>query len=388
MKHTRSKEFIYKILDILLVIVLAVLVYKLITNLGSFITAFKKFAKIFSPFFYGFLLAYILNIPCNGIQSLLTRTKINFLRKNKKGISIGIVYILLFFLVYVVLRMIIPAAYESILLFIKNFDRYYQTAEELLDRLNDISPVNLELSMKSLLPDMHNFSLNKLLTSFNAIVGVSAGIFKIVLVLISSIYTLMEKDRFKAFLHRILKAFTPDTVYERIICYTSKLNLSCKQYIYAQTIDGCILGTLAGIELALLGSQYALILGIMLGLVNYIPYFGSIFGTVVAFFVVMISQSVPVSLLALLILLITQQIDGNIIQPKLMSNSFSISPLLVIISVSIGGAAAGVLGMLAAIPIMATLLSILEDIITHFEEQKEKQLSQAESTEGKQEQSQ
>ncbi len=386
MKNTRSKEFIYKILDILLVIVLAVLVYKLISNFGSFITAFKSFARIFSPFFYGFLLAYILNIPCNGVQSLLIRTKIPFLQKNKKGISIGIVYILLFFLVYVVLRMIIPAVYESILLFIRNFDRYYQTAEELLDRLNETSPVNLELSMKSLLPDMQNFSLNKLLTSFNAIVGVSAGIFKIVLVLISSIYTLMEKDRFKVFLHRILKAFTPKTVYERTIYYTAKLNLSFKQYIFAQTIDGCILGTLVGIELALLGSQYALILGIMLGLVNYIPYFGSIFGTVVAFFVVMLSQSVPVSLLALLILLITQQIDGNIIQPKLMSNSFSISPLLVIISVSIGGAAAGVLGMLAAIPITATLLSILEDVINHFEEQKEKQLSQAESTEGGEEQ--
>ena len=100
--------------------------------------------------------------------------------------------------------------------------------------------------------------------------------------------------------------------------------MNFKQYIYAQTLDGCIIGTLVGIELAFLGSQFALILGIMLRILNYIPYFGSIIGTIAA----------------------------------------------VIISVTAGGAAAGMIGMLAAIPITATLLSILEDIITHFEEEK------------------
>ena len=370
MKNAHTKEFILRILDTLLVIVLAVLVYKAVTDFSSFSSAFKGIGKILSPFFYGFLLAFVLNIPCNGVSKLLSRIKIPFLQKHKKGISISIVYLLLLLLVYVALRMVIPAAYKSILLFVKNFERYYHTAEESLEWLIDILPIKFDLSMESLLPALQDFNLDQLHSSFNAIVGVSTSIFQIFLVLVSSVYILMEKDKFKAFLRRLLKAFTPDPVYERTIRYTDNLNMNCKQYIYAQTLDGCILGTLAGIELALIGSQFALVLGIMLGLVNYIPYFGSIVGTIVAVLVVMLTQGIPVGLLALIILLITQQVDGNIIQPKLMSNSFSISPLLVIISVTVGGATAGVLGMLAAIPITATLLSIQEDVITHFEKKK------------------
>ena len=319
-----TKKFIIRVLDTLLVIILAVLAYKLITEFGAFVTAFKKIARTFSPFFYGFLLAYVLNIPCNGISKLTARTNIPFLQKHKKEVSISVVYILLFLLIYVMLRMIIPAAYGNILLFARNFDRYYHTAEEFLKKLTDISPINLDLSIENLIPAMQNFSLDRLLSSVNAIVGVSTSIFQCFLALISSIYILIEKDKFKSFLHRVLKAFTPDAVYTRIIRYTDKLNMNFKQYIYAQTLDGCIIGTLVGIELAFLGSQFALILGIMLRILNYIPYFGSIIGTIAA----------------------------------------------VIISVTAGGAAAGMIGMLAAIPITATLLSILEDIITHFEEEK------------------
>jgi predicted PurR-regulated permease PerM len=369
-KNTHTKEFILKILDTLLVIVLAVLIYKLVTDFSSFSSVFKGPGRILSPFFYGFLLAFVLNIPCNGVRRLLSGIKVPFLQKHKKGISISIVYLLLLLLIYVALRMVIPAAYKSILLFVKNFERYYHSAEESLEWLIDILPIKFDLSMENLLPALQNFNLDQLLSSFNAIVGVSTSIFQIFLVLVSSVYILMEKDKFKAFLRRILKAFMKDTVYARTIRYTDKLNMNFKQYIYAQTLDGCILGTLAGIELALMGSQFALVLGIMLGLVNYIPYFGSIVGTIVAVLVVMLTQGIPAGLLALIILLITQQVDGNIIQPKLMSNSFSISPLLVIISVTVGGATAGVLGMLAAIPITATLLIILEDVITHFEKKK------------------
>jgi len=370
MKNIDTKGFFYRMLEVLLVIVLAVVIYKAFSSIGVLADAFKRFMRTFSPFFYGFLLAYVLNIPSNGVRRLLYRTKIPFLQKHRKGLSIGIVYLLLVLLVFFVLRKVIPTVYESIMLFVRDFDRYYQRAEELLEKLNSTSPLNLDLNIENLLPAVENFNIDSLFSSFNAIIGVSSSVFRSFLVLISSVYILIEKEKFKAFLRRILKAFTPAAVYSVIFRYTGQLNLNFKQYIYAQTLDGCILGTLAGIELALLGSQYALVLGIMLGFVNYIPYFGSIIGTLVAVMVVMFSQSIPVGLFAMLILLITQQIDGNIIQPKLMSSSFSISPLLVIISVTVGGAVAGVIGMLAAIPTTVTLLNILEDITVHFEKRK------------------
>jgi predicted PurR-regulated permease PerM len=137
-----------------------------------------------------------------------------------------------------------------------------------------------------------------------------------------------------------------------------------------QTIDGLILGTIVTIELYILRSPYALVLGIMLGIVNYIPYFGSIIGSAVAVVVIAFTQGIPMAAIAAAVLLITQQIDGNIIQPKLMGSSFALSPLLIIISVTVGGALAGVFGMIIAIPIVAVLKDIFESIVIYNEKRK------------------
>jgi predicted PurR-regulated permease PerM len=148
------------------------------------------------------------------------------------------------------------------------------------------------------------------------------------------------------------------------------LNHNFKQYIYTQSLDALILGTVATIELYFIGSVYFLLLGIMLGVLNYIPYFGSIVGTVIAIFVVMITQGIPKGMLTAIILLITQQLDMNVLSPKLLGSSFSLSPLLVIISISIGGAFAGPLGMIAAIPIVSVLKDILNNITVYYEQKK------------------
>jgi predicted PurR-regulated permease PerM len=111
----------------------------------------------------------------------------------------------------------------------------------------------------------------------------------------------------------------------------------------------------------------------MLGILNYVPYFGSIIGSIIAIIIVTFTQGLTPGIITAVVLLITQQIDGNIIQPKLMGGSFSMSPLLIIISVTVGGAFAGILGMIIAIPIVAVLKDALEDLINYREQQQQKQ---------------
>jgi len=216
-----------------------------------------------------------------------------------------------------------------------------------------------------------NVSIENLSSAFNSIFGgVSSALFSTVLSFIASIYILIEKNKFKAFLRRLITVFFSSNVCEAIYEYTSSLNNNFKRYVHIQTIDGCILGGLAIIQLLILRSPYALLLGIMLGIVNYIPYFGSIFGTLFVVIILAFTQGLTVAAIGTVTLFITQQIDGNIIQPKLMGGSFSLSPLLVIISIIIGGAAAGMLGMIAAIPIVAVLKDILDKIILYYERKK------------------
>lgn len=353
-----------------LVAVGVIIVYKFIMEIDAFLGLIQWLLKIISPFALGFVLAYILNIPCGGIEKWLAKSKNSFILRKRKALSIVSVYVLSFLILFLILSVVIPSLYRSFSLFAANFGHYNRSAQDFINYINSLDILNIDIAIDNILNSVREFTLQKLPSSLNALFSVSTGLFNGILAFISSIYILLEKDNFKNYLNRMSKAFLPESAYHIALKYTKNLNTNFKQYIYTQTIDGCILGTIATIELFFLKSPYALVLGIMLGIVNYIPYFGSIFGTIFTVLVVAFTQDITTMVLAAAILLITQQIDANIIQPRLMSGSFSLSPLLVIISITVGGAMSGMLGMIVAIPIVAVMKDILEEIIAYYEKRK------------------
>ena len=364
---------------------LAIIVaWKIISELGFFLGAVHRLWSIVTPFFYGFLLAYIINIPCGGIQRLLGRVNSGFVRRRKNGLSILLVFIIFALIVSLSLNFIIPAIASSIALFIANFESHHENALRLVANISSFDLFGFRINgdwILGILGDIFagfhwqdmlaNFQWEDLFAPLRALMGVGTALFSAFLAFISSIYILFEKDKFKTFLRRLLKALVHPWVFEVTMEYADKLNVNFKRYIFTQTIDGLIVGTIVTIQLYFMGSPYFLLLGVILGILNYIPYFGSMIGSAIAIVVVMFTQGLTMGMIAAVILLITQQIDGNIIQPKLMGGSFAISPLLIIISITIGGALAGILGMIAAIPIVAVLRDMLESIVAHYEKKRE-----------------
>jgi len=330
---------------------------------------------VMTPFFYGFLLAYVIDIPVGGIQRLLGRGNVSFVVRRQRALSIVLVFILLVLFLALVLNLVVPALVTSTALFISNFPTYYENVLGLIQQVNDMDLFGLYINPDTISEMFQGLTLDNILFPVNTLIGVSTaifgGIFVGFLTLVSSIYILIEKEKAKVYLSRLLRAFTSAEVFDAVIKYTESLNKSFKRYIRVQTIDGLILGTIVTIQLWIMGSPFALLLGVMLGIVNYIPYFGSIIGTSVAVLVVAFTQGLDMGLIAAIALFITQQIDGNIIQPRLMGGSFKMSPLLIIISITIGGAMAGILGMIAAIPIVSVLRDIFENVIAHYERKKE-----------------
>ena len=348
--------------------------YIIINEIGQLLNLIGRIWGIITPFFYGFILAYILNIPYSGILKLLGKIKLKFIAKIKKPLSITITYLLLAGIVFAILYMVIPYIYDTVSLFIANLPAYYEGALAFIEDINEMDLFGLHISIEAILERLQetvqNFSVDDLFSSLNALLAVPSALFTGFLAFISSIYIIVEKDKFKAYICRILRLFAPARASEPIIQYTRKLNGYFKQYIRVQTIDGVILGSIATITLVILGSPFAVILGLMLGIVNYIPYFGSIVGSLFTVIVIAFTQGLTRAALAAALLLVIQQIDGNVIQPKLMGSSFKFSPLLVIISVTVGGAFAGILGMIAAIPIAAMLKDLLENVISSYEKKK------------------
>ncbi|MCL2800502.1 MAG: AI-2E family transporter [Treponema sp.] len=374
MTNLKKTRRLKSLLPYFFLAIIVVISYKIITEISFFINFFSNVLRIIAPFFYGFLLAYIINIPYSGLKRFFNKSKIKFFNKRKKIISVIITILFFTLIVFSILYLFIPYLINSISFFFANLPVYYEGIREAINYINNLGIPGMHVSFEGIMTMLQEifqiFSIENLSSTLNALFGVSSAIFTIILALISSIYILIEKEKFKKFISRLLSAFVSKNISEALLQYTDRLNSNFKRYIHIQTIDGCILGTIVTIELLILRSPYALALGLMLGIVNYIPYFGSIFGSIFVVIIVAFTQGIGIAAIAAVILLITQQIDGNIIQPKLMGGSFSLSPLLVIIGITIGGAAAGVLGMITAIPLIAVFKDILENIIKYYEKKK------------------
>jgi len=351
--------------------------FRLISEIGFFSGIVGQFFSIIAPFLLGAVFAYILNLPCSFIQRMYMKINNPFIQKRSRPISVATLFLIVVLIIAFALNMVIPAVIASIVEFTENFPDYEETFRNWMMTVNSwdlpafIPPVDEDALIVVVQNFLQGFNVEELAGSVIAGFGSAAvAVFQTIIAIISSIYYLLEKDRLKVFFEKLIIAVSAERTSSTIVKYAKKLNHNFHRYIYTQTIDGIILGSLMTITLWLFGSPHFWILGLILGIVNYIPYFGSIFGTLFAVLVVAFTQGLPTAALAAVIMFIIQQIDGNVIQPKLMGGSFSLSPLLIIISVTVGGAYAGVLGMLVAIPIVAILKDLLDEYIAYRERKK------------------
>ncbi|MCL2050084.1 MAG: AI-2E family transporter [Defluviitaleaceae bacterium] len=350
--------------------VLLIAAFRIIMGIEYFTGHIWQFWGVVTPFFFGGIIAYVLNLPCSAIQRLYTRSNNRVIKKRSRALSVLTLFVLIIVLITIALNFIVPAVSKSVTTFISEVENYERTLREWLDTVQT-------WELPSFLPDINEAAIFDFIQEFiyNLEVGgfanslwqgigsTARALFTTILIIISSIYFLIEKDRLKDYVKRMIGAITSAKASETILKYSQKLNHNLHMYIYAQTIDGVILGSLMTGLLLIFRSPHALLLGLILGFVNYIPYFGSIFGTAFAVIVVAFTQGLTTAGVAAIFMFIIQQIDGNFIQPRLLGGSFSLSPLLVIISVTIGMNYAGILGMLVVVPIVAILKDILDEYI-------------------------
>ena len=352
--------------------------HRLISEVTFFTGELRNFLTVITPFLAGAVIAYILNMPCSAIERQISKVKNDFVKRKSWPLSVLCLFLVIVLIFVLILNLIIPAISRSIAHFFQEFPAYEATFRQWMANLEYINlpdflpEINEDAIIQMLLEFIQGFNFDELLAgAILGLGGAAMAIFRAFIAVIASIYMLLEKNKIKAFVTSLIAAVVSDEANSTILKYSGKLNRNFHRYISTQTIDGLILGTAMTIVLFFLfGSPYALLLGIILGVFNYVPYFGSIVGTLLAVIVLAFTEGLGTAGLAAIVMFIIQQIDGNVIQPKLMGGSFSVSPLLIIVSVTIGGFYAGILGMLVAIPIVAILKDLLDDYIVHLAEKK------------------
>jgi predicted PurR-regulated permease PerM len=369
MEELLKKKQIRVFLSRLLLAMLVIIFYKIVMNVSDVMIWLKSFTKVLIPFFYGFVIAYLLNIPCSALERRLNRLKTGPFQKSSRGISVFIIYALFISVVVLVINKGIPLLQRSILDFITNFNTYYNNAIMAIEQL-PLEKFGLSDKLEEILPTqtawknvLEGVGLKEVMGSLNAVLGVTSHIFSGFITIVSSVYFLLETHNVKFQMKRLMDLFLQEKVRNAALRYGTIINDSFKKFIVCQLLDSLILCTITTIEFTILGSRYSLALGVMLGICNIIPYFGSIFGSIGVVIIIACTSGINTGAIAGLVLLVTQQIDGNVIQPKLMGTSFSLSPALIVIGITMGGAIAGIWGMVLAVPVVHILKIIAGDVI-------------------------
>ena len=348
--------------------VLLIIVYKAIDSIGPLVNGLKTFISVLSPFLVGLLIAYLLYIPESKIERLFKKSSKRFIRKNSRKFSIFLTYVIVLIIIVVIVNVILPVLINSVNELILNLQNYYSKLIGMYNNLPDDSIFKTE-QVYNALKELQNFdlkqyiSMEKITQYIKGAVGVARGIFDVFVALVVSIYILAERNEIYNFFGRLAKALFKEKTCDYIQRYFYKSNGVFFKFISSQFIDAIVVGILTTIAMNILKVKYASLLGFTIGLFNMIPYFGAIIAVVIAAFITFITGGFYKALIMLVVVIILQQIDANIINPKIIGDSLKISPLLVIIAVTIGGAYFGVIGMFLGVPIAAVLKILVNDYI-------------------------
>ena len=345
-----------------------IIVYKALDNFGDVVDVIGKFFGIISPFFVGIFIAYLLYIPCKKMEEAYKKSKRKFIKKNARGMSIISVYFIVAILIIILVSVILPVVIESIKDLVNNMQGYFEIAINNYNNLPSDSILKGDWA-QDVITNIQNinikqyFNLDMIVQYAIGAVNAVTSIFDIFVAVIVSVYILSERDEILGFLKKFASAIFKDRTYKNIDKYFNNSNEIFFKFIASQFLDAIVVGILVTIAMTIMGIKYAPLLGFFIGLFNMIPYVGAIIAVAISAVITLITGGLTQAIWMLIVVIILQQIDANIINPKIVGQSLKVSPLLVIFAITVGGAYFGVLGMFLAVPVAAVFKIIINDWI-------------------------
>ena len=285
------------------------------------------------------------------------------------------VYIIAIVLFLLIIRFVVPIISQSIVDLVNNFQNYYNLTVEKINELPDDSPlkseylINLVEEFKNI--DLKQFvNVEKLTKYAQGAISIASGIFDFFVSIIVSVYILLERTEIVGFIKKLTKSIFDEDIYNNINKYFDRTNEIFLKFLASQFLDAIVVGILTSVAMSIMGVKYGVLLGFLIGLFNMIPYFGAIIAVTISIIITFLTGGISQAIWMAVVVIILQQIDANIINPKIVGDSLKISPLLVIFAVTIGGAYFGFLGMFLAVPIVAVIKIVLIDYINYKEKTK------------------
>lgn len=366
-----KQNYFTKYIGVFILAVLIIVVYKTFDSLSVIFEYIKSFFALLVPVFTAFGFAFILYPLCVKFENLFSKSKAAFIRKHRRGVSVLCIYVLFLAIATLFLSLMFPALIRSIKEFavqlpdiVRAVKSYFYYAEPLGI---DTKSVLKSISVNDILSI---FNLNDIHTYINHLAGASMAVFKIFLAVIISIYILIDRNGLKSTVRKLSELIFPENGKQVIVKYINRTLSIMYKYIYCQLEDALIIFILSFIILAAMRVKYAPVLALMLGLFNLIPYFGAITASTFAAVLTVFTASFSKGVWVAVALIILQQIDANVIQPRLVRGVLQVKPFWVLCGISVGGGLFGMWGILLAVPFMALVKTIFDDYYDYVKTKK------------------
>lgn len=343
----------------------------LIVNNFHIVTGFVgKFFDIISPFVVGAALAFILNIPMKFFESKFSKITFKKGKKLNKNlvrlVSLLFAIVVIGFIIVLIVNLILPEIINVIKLLIENSPKYMTEiknfALDVTTNMPDLrdSIKNININNEKMQEQIKTIGASVLTFSVSFAGNLVGSIVDAVVSLVFSIYILTGKDKLKEQSKRFLYAYFNKEKAESIIEFGRTARRIFKNFITGQCLEAIILGSLSIIGMMILDIPYAVPIGVLIGVTALIPIVGAFIG--IAIGAILILSVEPLKVVTFIIfILILQQIEGNLIYPKVVGDSVGLPGIWVLVAVAVGGDLFGLVGMLLGLPTASVLYTVVKD---------------------------
>ena len=337
-----------------------ILIYKLMDNFGEIKAFIGKLTSILFPCILGAAIAFLLYIPAKKMQELMKKVKIPFVRNNSKVIGTLLLYLLIFLLFALTVTYLVPKLYKNIEELVYNAPKYIGKIESFVKSNKYLK----DLSFTSMIDEKVSeyFNMSQINKYIGIISGIANSFISVFVSIVISIYIILEKDGIMRYIKRA-KTVMFGSGLSTLTLYVKKVITIFYSYLSGLALDGVVVGIICFIGFSILNVPYAVLLGFITMIGNMIPFFGPIVATVIIALISLISGGIWRVVSVMIFLGVVYLIDGYLIQPKVIGGSTGLKPLLVLVAVTVFGDLFGFVGMLTAVPIMATIKMIVDDYL-------------------------
>ena len=354
-----------KILEIVLI---GIGCYWALNNFQIILDIFNSILAVIMPFLLGIMIAFILNVLMIRIEKILSRFILDKKYTSfKRVISIIVSLLIVIGVIGIIITLIIPELTNAIKVIVKSFPETFEQLQVWINQNGNSFP-QLETWINSIdlnsiareLSGLFKIGLTGMLGSTVDIISMFfTSILNLVVGIVFALYILMSKETLKRQSHKLIDAYIPKRISVKLLEVGTLARTTFSNFVIGQTVEAFILGTLCAVGMAVLNLPYAPMVGSLVGITAFVPIVGAFIGGGIGAFMILTVDPMQ-ALIFIIFLVVLQQLEGDLIYPRVVGSSVGLPSIWVLFAVTVGGGLWGITGMLFSVPVLSVVYALIK----------------------------